>query len=237
MLILAGALLVSLIFPIALYLFLRSAHKGDEEYKKDCSRLLLHGLLLGFPVFGFSLLCNIVFRITHISDAFPFAETVFKAFILHAFSEELMKYLLARKTIRKNHSRVSFLDLMSFTAISAIGFELMEAVIYFFSTNIPQILVRGITNMHAAFGLTTGFILAKKYKKNPKASAAVAVLVPTLFHGVYDLCLDDALVERWGGLSLLIAILCLILTIAVYFFMAKARKKEYYTQPLFPEAE
>ena len=80
-----------------------------------------------------------------------------------------MKYLLARKTIRKNHSRVSFLDLMSYTAISAIGFELMEAVIYFFSTNIPQILVRGITNMHAAFGLTMGFILAKKYKKNPKA--------------------------------------------------------------------
>ena len=90
MLILAGALLVSFIFPIALYLFLRSAHKGDEEYKKDCSRLLLHGLLLGFPVFGFSLLCNIVFRITHISDAFPFASIMKRASSSFLLSKHLV---------------------------------------------------------------------------------------------------------------------------------------------------
>ena len=53
MLVLIGALLVSFIFPFVIFIFLRGAHKDDAEYKKDCTKLLLKGLLLGFPVFGF----------------------------------------------------------------------------------------------------------------------------------------------------------------------------------------
>ena len=236
MLVSAGALLVSYIFPLSVYFFLRGAHKENEGYRKDCRRLLFHGMLLGFPVFGFSLVCSILFSLTHIKDAYPFAEIVFKALVLHAFSEELMKYLLARKTIRKNHAEVSFLDLMAYTTISAIGFELMESVIYLFSSNIPQIIVRGVTNMHAAFGLIMGFILAKGIRKNRKAPAAAAILASTLVHGIYDLCIDEAIIDTaWGFLSLLIAFLCLVLAVSNFFFMAKARKKPYYTEPLFPE--
>ena len=48
MLVPVGALLVSFIFPFAIFFFLRGAHKDDAEYKKDCIKLLLKGLLLGF---------------------------------------------------------------------------------------------------------------------------------------------------------------------------------------------
>jgi hypothetical protein len=51
-----------------------------------------------------------------------------------------------------------------------------------FSTNVPQILVRGVTSMHAAFGLIMGLNL-------------------------YN-----------------------------FYWMSKARKNPYYTDPLFPEA-
>ena len=98
MLVLIGALLVSFIFPFVIFIFLRGAHKDDAEYKKDCTKLLLKGLLLGFPVFGFSLLCYFIFRITHITDAYPFVQVLFESFVLMAFSEELMKYLLAKKS-------------------------------------------------------------------------------------------------------------------------------------------
>ena len=87
-------------------------------------------------------------------------------------------------------SKVSFLDVMAYTAISAIGFELIEAFIYLFSTNVPQVLMRGVTSMHPAFGLVMGYIVAKGIN-------------------IYN-----------------------------FFFMTKARKKAYYTEPLFPaEAE
>ncbi len=236
-LIAVGALMVSYCFPLAIYFFLRSARR-DPEYRRECRSLLLRGTLLGIPVILFSLLCSLIFALTGLKESHPLVNTLFHAFILAAFSEELMKYLLARKFIRKNRSSVSFLDVMAFTAISAIGFEMMEAVFYLFSTNVPQILVRGITCMHASFGLIMGFLLAKGYKKNRKAPALAAVLVPALIHGLYDFCLDEDLVETlWGYLALFLAVACLVLNVWNFFFMAKARKKPYYTDPLFPEEE
>ena len=112
-----GALLVSFIFPLAIYFFLRNAHKENTEYKKDC---------------------------THISDNYPFVELVFRTFVLMAFSEELMKYLL----------------------------------------------------------------------------------------------LDESIIDTpWGGIALLLAFLCLVLNLYNFRFMSKARKKEYYTEPLFADGE
>ena len=230
---LIGAFLVSCILPICIYLFLRNAHKENAEYKKDCRKLLLNGLLLGFPVFGFSLLCNILFGLTHIGEAYPIVEVLFGAFVLKGFSEELMKYLLAKKTIRKNTASVSFLDLMAYTTISAIGFELMEGVVYLFSSNVPQVLVRGVTCMHASFGLVMGYFLARGIKKNGKLSMLPAVIISTLIHGTYDFLLDPLLFDTpWGDLALVLALLCLVLNLYNFRFMRKARKNPYYTDPL-----
>ena len=236
MVIILIALLASYILPLLLYFFLKSNHKEDDTYKKDCRALLLNGLLLGFPVFLFSFLCNILFKLTGLSRIYPLAQTIFTAFILEAFSEELMKYLAARRIINKNRDTLSFLDTMAFTAIAGIGFELMESIVYLIVSNVPQILVRGITNMHAVFGLTTGFILAKGYKKG-KNPVIPAILIVTLIHGVYDFCLAEGIAETdWGFISLLIAAICMILSIWSFFFIRKARKKPYYTEPLFPES-
>ena len=238
MLILFGALLVSYIFPLTLYFYLRNAHKDDKQYKKDCWNLLWNGLLLGFPVFGFSFLCNILFQFTGIGERFPLIELFFSAFILKALSEELMKYLPARKVINRNHSKISFLDLMAYTTISAIGFEIMEAVVYVFMSNVTQVIVRGVTNMHAAFGLIMGYIIAKGYKKNIKNPVPLGVFVSTMIHGAYDLCLNESLGETdWFMISLLIAAICLGINICNYFFMNKARNDPYYTDPLFYERE
>ncbi len=146
-----------------------------------------------------------------------------------------MKYLAARKTINKNRAQLSFLDTMAYTAIPAIGFELMESVVYLIESNVPQILVRGVTNMHAVFGLTTGFILAKGYKKGLKNPAFRAVLPVIIVHALYNFFLSEGLVDTgWGAVSLLIAVISLVLNIGSFFFIRKARKNPYYTDPLFP---
>ena len=237
MLIAILALLASFIFPILMYIYISNAHKDNPDYKKDCGSLLLNGALLVFPVFGFSLICNIVFRITHLGDRFPFVELLFSNFVLKALSEELMKYLCARKIINKNHNTVSILDYMAYTTIAAIGFELLEAFVYMFSTNVPQILIRGITNMHAAFGLVMGYIAARRYKDNKVFPVLIGIIAAILVHGAYDLCLASTLVDKWGGVSLFIAVICLIINIAFFFFSRKARSNPYYTQPLFGNNE
>ena len=236
MLILVGALLVSFIFPIGTYFYLRNIHKDDPVYKKDCWDLLWNGLLLGFPVFGFSLICSITFNITGIGDKYPLVKLIFSNLVLKALSEELMKFLLANKIIKKNHAVISFLDMMAYTTISAIGFELMESVVYIFSSNVGQILVRGLTNMHAAFGLIMGYLLATGYKKNWKNPVFIAILVPIIIHAAYDMFLDEYFNETlFGAVSLLIAGACLIINIVAFFFTRKHKDDPYYTEPLFPQ--
>lgn len=236
MLVLVGALLVSYIFPLGYFFFLKNGHKEDEEYQKDCWKTLLRGLLLGFPVFGFSFACNIIFALLTKDRSFPVLEALFSAFVLKALSEELMKYLNAGKTMKKNHEKVSYLDLLSFTCISAIGFELMEAVFYLIESNAGQILVRGITNMHASFGLIMGSIIGKGYKKGRKNPVPLGIFIPTLIHGFYDLCLAKAFEGAdWTLLAVPIAAACLILNIYFIFFIRKTRKDPYYIDPLFPE--
>ncbi|MBQ1566540.1 MAG: PrsW family intramembrane metalloprotease [Erysipelotrichaceae bacterium] len=236
MVVLFGALLVSCIFPLGLYFYLKTARKEDKEYQKDCWDLLWNGFLLGFPVFGFSLLCFLAFKLLHLGDNW-IVKLFFSNFVLKAVSEELMKYLLSSKIIKKNHAKISFLDLMAYTTISAIGFEIMESFTYLFSSNVGQIIVRGVTNMHAAFGLIMGYLMATGYKKNWKHPVLCGLVVPIIIHGVYDLCLSEEIADTdWGLLSLLIAFICLVINIVNYFFMNKARKDPYYTDPLFAEA-
>ena len=98
MAILILALLGSYVVPLGVYFFLKSARKEDKDFQKDCRNLLLNGLLLGFPVFGFSLVCNIIFNLLHLNDNL-IVNLLLSNFVLKALSEELMKYLLAKKII------------------------------------------------------------------------------------------------------------------------------------------
>ena len=236
MLILVGALLVSYLVPLAMYFYLVSLRTDDAEYKKDCFTLLWKGVLLVFPVFGFSLVCNLLFSLLNINERFPIVELIFSNFVLKAFSEELMKFLNARKIINKNSSSVSFLDLMVYTTISAIGFELLEAIVYMFSTNVGQILVRGFTNMHAGFGLIMGYFIAKGIKKGHKNPYVLGILVSTLIHGAYDLFLDDMFDDTFLiVVPLLVCAICVIVNIYAFFFFRKKQNDPYYTGLLFPE--
>lgn len=238
MLLSVGVLMIASVFPLFTFFFLRSGHKDNPDYRKDCRNLLLNGMLVGLPVFGFSFVCNILFNLTGFGDKYPLLRLVFDDLVLAAFSEELMKFLCAGKMIRKNRAHISYLDVIAFPAIVAVGFELVESVVYLFSSDPMQILVRGVTNMHAAFGLMQGFFLAQGFRKNRKAPHVLAVLIPTLIHALYNFGLGKTMVDTaWGGVSLLLAVLCLVLNIVAIFRIRKARKDPELTRPLFSEED
>ena len=119
--------------------------------------------------------------------------------------------------------------------IAAIGYEIVGSAVCLISSNVPQILLRGVAVMHASFALITGYINARGYKKD-RNPGPLGILVSTLIYGIYDPVLDESVVDTsWGGPAMAIALMCLIINILNSFFLCNAGKYSYCSDPLFGE--
>ena len=150
MLIAIGAFLLSLVPCILLLIWLKKQNE-DKGYQTSYKRAMKYGLLSVFPVIGVAA----VFAL--ISLAFPkdlpvLAKEAYKDFILAAFAEELVKFLLFKKVLKESRYNYSWRDITAFMIVIGVGFEMMEAILYALMTNPGQILVRGILIMHAEIG-------------------------------------------------------------------------------------
>lgn len=230
------ALLVSYIPAFVFYFWFKSL-KQNKEYKDNCRKLLLLGIASSAGVVLFSLVASILWGLSGLDEISPILDEAFSAFILAALSEEFVKGLVARKNIQQHRATVTWIDMIVFTGIVGIGFHLLESVVYMFSTNIGQILVRGVTSMHMTFGLIMGYYNGKAIAKNKPFYKVLAFFIPWLIHGVYDFTLGDK-IEEWceylivGPFVALFA--TLIYLIVIIIFIIKSRKNNRNLEPLFP---
>ena len=155
------ACLIGLIPLIALFLWLRSYVKKDEEYRKLCNKFLQRGILCIFPVVLFSAVCHILIRLTGVQNSHPLLYEALHTFIVLALSEEIAKYGFFRRGLKKHEYPYSWLDVSALMTIVAIGFALLESIIYSLGESIPVVLIRGICLPHAGYGFITGYIHGK----------------------------------------------------------------------------
>ena len=148
--------------------------------------------------------------------------------------EEGVKFFTARKAL-KEYKSVSRLDVIAFMAIAAMGFGLIEDVVYAFESNVPQILVRGILMAHVGYGLLMGLLYGKGLVKNSGLMRFFAVFVPLLIHGLYDFSLDENLPEAFSYVAVLNALAMAVFTVVMIFYIRKKRKDPEYTKPIYPE--
>ena len=237
MVVLILAFLASLLPSLALYFWMKR-FKNDEAYRKNCRDAMIKGLLCVFPVLGlsalFALLKNLLFK-----NADPLIYAAVHTFIVLALAEEIAKYLAGRKIIDQAGDSVSWLDVIVFMGIVGIGFGLAEDIPYAIGASVPIMLVRGATVSHGVYGMICGYFLGKGFKAG-KDPGMFSILVPLLYHGLYDFGLDDnvlALGEDMALLSVGLAFGELVLLIVFIVFFIKARKNEKYTAPLFRKTE
>ena len=95
-----------------------------EERREICRNALNHGFLCIFPVVLFSAVFNIVLKLTGLKDAHPLAYEACYTFIVLAFAEELVKYLMFRRVLKKTDLPLSWLDVTALMTIVGIGFAL-----------------------------------------------------------------------------------------------------------------
>ena len=111
-------------------------------------------------------------------------------------SEEGFKYLLLRITTWNSPEFNCRFDGVVYAVFVALGFALWENISYVFSYGLGTALVRAVTAVpgHACFGVFMGtwYGLAKKQQiwgqeDLSVVSRTVAVVLPVLIHGTYDL--------------------------------------------------
>lgn len=82
-------------------------------------------------------------------------------FIVLALAEETVKYLTFQTIVKKNDYPYSWTDAVVLMSTVGTGFGLIESVAFFFSSNVPSVLIKGISVPHAGYGFIIGYFMGK----------------------------------------------------------------------------
>ena len=228
MIILILALVVSLIPVLLLYWWLRNRVKDEDAYKTACSSALKNGVLCIFPVVLLSAIFNVIIRLTGIRDVHPLLYQGLYKFIVLALAEEIVKYLMFRRTLKKTGYQASWLDVAVLLTIIGIGFDLIESIVYAVGESVPVILVRGICIPHAGYGFLVGYFYGKGVKNGNPATKWTGFVLAWLMHGLYDFSLSDefqALNDNLAIIPLALVFVEIVLVILLIRFVRKMRSK------------
>ena len=230
--------LVSFLPFILLFLWLRRQKKEDEAYQKLCGSALKQGIISVLPIILFSALSHIVVRLTGFHESNPLLYQALYTFIVLALVEEIMKYRAFRKVWKKTDYPCSWLDVVCLCTIAAIGFGLIESVIYAIGASIPVVLVRGICVPHVGYGFLVGYFYGKGCRSGRSGEKWTGFGLAWLLHGLYDFSLSEefiALNDNLVMVALLLALAEIVLVIILIRFVRKARKNEIFLEPLREE--
>ena len=234
MLVLIGSYFVSLIPAVIIYLWFRNyMHRHDQAYKLFCRDSLVKGIGSVLLVIVLSASLSLLGNMVLFKERSGLLYAAYRTFIVLALAEETAKFVTFRRLLKKTETSYSALDMIASMTLVGLGFEIIESVVYAVTTNPMQMLVRGITAMHAGYGFVMGYFYARSRLTGNRFYAIIGFVLPALLHGAYDFGLSDAFAatsENYAFLSVNLAILALILLIIMFLFTRKARRNPMYTE-------
>ena len=242
MIILIGSLLLSMIPAFAMYFWLKTKGGAADPvgYRKLCKEALKNGLLSTLAVLPISAILAFILKRFGLTRESSVLGAFLYTFLVLAFTEELTKSLMLRKTLKKAEFSYTWLDMTALMIIVAIGFEVLEGLAYAIDSGPIPMLVRGITLMHGGYGFIEGWFYGKATYTGKKWYAAIGFLICVILHGAYDFGLstqfEAAVGENYAYLSVSLALFALVLFVWMIIFFAK-KKKPQYTEPLLDDEE
>jgi len=196
---------------IAIYVYLLDKHEPEPI------RLMMLSFGLGILALFLDLLVGIPLETLLNIHEHDLQDEALHAFVLVAFTEELLKFIFIRGILYPNKNFNEPLDGIIYATMVGMGFATAENLIYVVNAGIGAGLVRMITAIpaHALFAVIMGYYLglSKFHATKPWVYGFVALGVSTLLHGIYDYFIFISFIPFIWMLSAL----CLV----VAFFMAK----------------
>lgn len=169
---------------LALLSFFYLKDRLDSEPLPVVLKTFIIGGLLVLPI----MFIQYIFIIEGVGQH-PFIRT----FILSALFEEFFKWFVFLFVVYKHTAFDSHYDGIVYGVSISLGFATLENIFYLFAHGIEFAFGRAIfpVTSHALFGVILGYYMgkAKFYKLNARLLLSVALIVPTILHGLYDFVL------------------------------------------------
>lgn len=208
-------------------------------YKKDTIEKEPRSLLWKLVIFGaLSVILALILELVggtilvhFIPNEYSRSYILTEMFIVVALSEELSKFLALKLGSWRNPAFNYTFDGLIYAICVAIGFSVVEDIMYIASTSLATGIVRALTFIpgHFGFAVFTGLVYSKAReaanKGNRGATAGyqfLAVILGTVMHGFYDSCLSF-------GTNLTIVfflVFVVAMYIAVFLMIRKASLKD-----------
>jgi len=226
-------LLVLLIAAVPAILMFRYVYRKDT-LEKESRRLLWKLVILGalsiipsliLELIGGAILGSLVPNEN--SAAYILAEM----FCVVAVSEELSKFLAVKIGSWKSPEFNYMFDGLVYAICVAIGFSVVEDIMYIASTGLVTGIMRALTFIpgHFGFAVFTGLVYsrAREAANRGRRGAAtgyqfLAVILGTVMHGFYDSCLS----LETGITLILFLVFVIAMYIAVFAMIKKASLKD-----------
>ena len=230
--------LVSLVPTLVLYLWMRKALcRDDAGCRRLYDRSFRGGLLCSFPVIGASAVLNAALLLTGLAERNPLLYQALYTFIVLALAEEAVKFITFRRRLKKTEVPLSWLDVAAAATLVGLGFGTVENLVLSIGSGVVTMLIRAFTIAHGGYGFVVGYFYGKGVKTGKPFWKIFGLVLIWLIHGLYDFSLSkefDALNDNLVVVPVTIAFLDLVLAVVLVVFFARARKRELYTEPLFP---
>ena len=185
-----------------------------KEPKKLLNKLFISGIISGIIVTVVSIIGLILFPyLTDISHISNFFILLFYSYIFIALIEESSKLLMIYKVSYHSQEFDQAYDIVLYSVFVGIGFAFFENIIYLLGTpSIQTAIMRSITAVpaHTCFQIMMGYFLYLSKFKEKRENMMLALIIPILLHGTYDLLIFT------GNILLVIIDIILLINLIIY---------------------
>jgi RsiW-degrading membrane proteinase PrsW (M82 family) len=199
------------ILIVAIYIYNRD--KYEKEPYSILIKALFTGVIIALPAVLIERLLD-----SFSKDFQGLQQAAYSSFGVAAITEEGLKYAAFMIFFWKDKNFNEKFDGIVYAVYISLGFAAVENTLYVFAGGYGVGLVRAVTAVpaHALFGIVMGFYfgLARFSGKRRKSYILLALLLPFLFHGIYDFML----------MGKTVFLLTAFIPVFIYFWVSGFRK-------------
>lgn len=204
--------ILSALLPVVFFCFFIYLRDTDKEPIWILALSFLIGALITIPIAG------IEFFLTHLLIDLGIGGSLknfLNAFAIAGVIEEGIKYIAVYLFLRRNRFFDQCYDGIVYAAFISLGFASVENLLYIWRLGFETAIVRAFMAIpaHMLFAVFMGYYFALGFRSDQKKRTKhflLALIVPVIFHGLYDFFLFD-LEQSPVIYFVLITILCLSL--------------------------